>query len=878
MNSFNQAQTFYIDPGVVANSPQVALTAVDLFFQAKPARTGNQSGINNPGVTIFIADTTYGTPFIDNTAYVMARCEYDQIATTSDASLATKFRFNSVVTVKTGKEYAIIIMFDGSEQFQLWSSTVGDFLIDKKTISPGPSGKYIGKYYDYTNTSSNFGAGGEVSSAVSSSTYQSQWTPLNDIDLKFKVYCARYSHNGYAVSSNTSIPGNTQIIHSPVIKDQTVPNEVYLYPSSCIEMITFNQANSVKEKFVGGQWAYQNTPAYPGGFANSSSSIKVSVSGNDRVVANSAYPNGQSFSWRDIYPTVGLTTTGNDAPWIVLKNGNEVDIRGVVAVVSNTILQVDEPVTFVNSAAEFLITPVGQIDSFNKASPFGNFDSIVILTNSSANSTLRFVNNAVESISVIAGGSGYSNSNVLYIKGYENVANKVIGGYQAVANIVTNGSGTIQQVYFSNLGCGFVYSNTSFVITSSANATATANTSAGNGAAFSTIIGSTIKTEDRNNVFAKTRVANFALSDVTPFFDIDHPAGTSYDIKMKCNYYLQNEPAVYSNMAYYVSATPEEMTIPINMFVRNAFVGSKVPAFVSRSNEFITPYANGAPNNTTKPGTTSNVMTMVVNTTSNSDFLCITVNSIPSLSLSTYIVNNDWSNEHTDQGNAWARQITTKINYARPAEDLLVYLTAYKPPGTDIKLYARMYNSTDSEYFEDKEWTYMHPNYTSNLVSSATNTNDWIELAYNLFPFHTPDFVSNGTASAVLANNVLTGAGTAFNTNFVTGDLVKVSNPIFANNYFIDVVSTVVNATSIVLNNPISNVNFATTGMKVERIRKYKHQAFNNTLNSNVARYYNSTMVPFDGYDVVQIKAVMLADRPNLIPRIDDIRALGVSA
>jgi hypothetical protein len=248
------------------------------------------------------------------------------------------------------------------------------------------------------------------------------------------------------------------------------------------------------------------------------------------------------------------------------------------------------------------------------------------------------------------------------------------------------------------------------------------------------------------------------------------------------------------------------------------------------------------------------------------------------MSLSAYIVNNDYTNEHTDQGNAWARQITTKINFARLAEDLQVYLTAYKPANTDVIVYARMFNSTDSDAFEDKDWTYLGKDYTANLISSSTDSGDFLELTYSPQAFPNTDLRSNGTATCTISNSTVTGTNTAFTTNFVSGDLIKLSNPLFANTYMIDVVNAVTNSTSLILNNLVSNVNFATSGMVIDRIRTYKHQVFNYLLNSNVARYYNSSMVPFDGYDTVQIKAVMLADRPNLIPRVDDIRSIGVSA
>lgn len=879
MQSFNVAQTFYIDPGVVANSPQCAISSIDLFFQAKPTRDNNASGQLNPGVSLFICETIYGVPKIENKQYPIARVEYDQVATTSDASMPTKFRFSTPVIVQTAAEYAIVIMYDGSDHFQLWSSKTGDFLIDTKKISPGPSGKFVGKYYDYVNSPQNFDVNGNISAATSSDQYKSMWTPLNDIDIKFRVYAARYSHNGFPVSSNTSIPSNVQVTHSPVQVDHSANNLVYIFPSSSLEILIFSQSVSVKEKFVGGQWAYQDTFSYPGGYYSNSSSIKVSVNGSDRVTANSNYPNGAAFSWRDIYPTVGLQAVPDDVPYIVLKDTNEVDVRRIVSIPSNTVLIVEEPVTFTNAAAEFMVTPVARVDSFNKSSPFGEFESIVILTDSAANSTVRFVNNTVTDTTVVAGGTGYSNSDVFYVIGYEDVPGKVSGGYNGVANVKTDANGTILDLYFSNAGCGFVDSaEYTYVITAGANTAPATNTSSGTGANVSLTIGSSVKTELRNNHFANCRVANFPLSDMTPFFDIDHPPGTSYDIRMRANYYAEFDESVWSEQAYYVGSNTAELTIPVNMFQKNQFQMNKVPTFVSRSNEFVIKYANGASNDTTSPGRWSNVVVMSVNTTANSDYACLSINSIPSMSLSAYIVNDDYSNEHTDQGNAWARQITTKISFARSAEDLVTYLTAYKPAGTDIQVYARFYNSADPEYFEDKDWTLLGQDFTANLISSSTNPDDWVELTYSPGAYPNVDFRANGTITCTNAQSNVIGVGTSFDTDFAAGDLIKITNPLFAQTYMIEVVNSVTNATHLVLNNPVTNSNFATYGMAADRIRTYKHQAFNNFLTSNVVRYYNSSMVPYDGYDTYQVKVVMLAQRPNLVPRVDDIRAIGVSA
>jgi hypothetical protein len=70
----------------------------------------------------------------------------------------------------------------------------------------------------------------------------------------------------------------------------------------------------------------------------------------------------------------------------------------------------------------------------------------------------------------------------------------------------------------------------------------------------------------------------------------------------------------------------------------------------------------------------------------------------------------------------------------------------------------------------------------------------------------------------------------------------------------------------------------------------YPKQAFNNQLNQNVVRYYTSSMIEYDTYDSFQLKVVLLADLdqvstyegansiPTNIPRVDDIRAVGVTS
>ena len=80
----------------------------------------------------------------------------------------------------------------------------------------------------------------------------------------------------------------------------------------------------------------------------------------------------------------------------------------------------------------------------------------------------------------------------------------------------------------------------------------------------------------------------------------------------------------------------------------------------------------------------------------------------------------------------------------------------------------------------------------------------------------------------------------------------------------------------LTINTTVTNNEFLGQTLNVDKI-EYKHQVFNNIMNDNVARYYNSSMIEFDGYNTLQIKTVLLSSHPNRIPRVDDIRLAGTT-
>ena len=112
---------------------------------------------------------------------------------------------------------------------------------------------------------------------------------------------------------------------------------------------------------------------------------------------------------------------------------------------------------------------------------------------------------------------------------------------------------------------------------------------------------------------------------------------------------------------------------------------------------------------------------------------------ISSVMIGEYVVNaantaNDTidSTELVGLGDARAKYVSRMVELADglDAQSIHVILGAYKPPGTDIRVYARMQSSTDIRAFSDMEWTRLDIKPETNSVSSLANRYDYREFEY----------------------------------------------------------------------------------------------------------------------------------------------------
>lgn len=906
---YNLAQAFYPDTNGVKNALQIDISAIALYFNQKPTATGNKSGINNPGISLFLVPLVENKPDISgivngSSNLPFARAEYNDIYTSGSASQKTMFRFSTPVPIETSKKYAFVLRYDGNENFVPWKNKVNDILLGSNTASTGATGSLVGPYFETIYVDPN------NLNAVPT------WSALAGTTLKFEIYIARYFVNNAIVTGANAVSNTTPIygIDTSSFANVSTSSDgtIFKVSTNHYEYISFNGKNSSYANILGAETVYQDGPYFPGGSANG---VSINVrSGNNLITANSLYPNGSAFKWSDVFQS-----SLNEYITIISANHYGANTRAtnicrVVSIESNTVLLVDKYLEFSNTAAFFRKSPIAKISAQDTLKLYdvtaaGMVNSKVtqnalMLRESSANASVRFVNNSISNITISSGGTGYSNSDYIKFFGYENNS-YVVGGYPAIANVITNGNGVISAIHISNTGAGFINTANINAVVSRSNVSissvtnSTANTSNGTGltatyAAESKLYSEYYGSTRGGGYFSNTYVINIPVNQVGVQANFNNMTGSKFEIDYENPYYLLVNPNTFIGTSFHYDTTRKTLNLEGSDFVDISGINQAI--IPSKSNEFtILNDATGLSSNTPPAGSGVIDFTGL----SNNDFVEISPKTL-SLAFSHYAINNDYTNEHTNYGSADAKFITKKIGFesGKYAEDAIAYLTAYRPQGTDIKLYARIHNSNDLDAFDDKDWTLMEV-IDGNIYSSTTDPSNYIQMTFGFPQYPNTAFTLAGSVSiADVANVTVTGSESSFSTNATANlqvnDLIKIYSPLFpTDHYWITVVSSVANDSSFTITDPISNTGVIGSGLMVDLLGRignttvatigYPFQAFNNQPNENVVRYYTSGMSPVDTYNTMQMKIVLLSNSNitasnQSIPKVDDIRVVGVSS
>jgi hypothetical protein len=110
------------------------------------------------------------------------------------------------------------------------------------------------------------------------------------------------------------------------------------------------------------------------------------------------------------------------------------------------------------------------------------------------------------------------------------------------------------------------------------------------------------------------------------------------------------------------------------------------------------------------------------------------------------IINSDSTNENEHVGNALTRYISKRVELAdgQDAEDMLVYVNAFKPVGTDVEVYAKILHSEDVD-FDSKDYSLMRQVTDINTFSTGIDGTNIREYEYT--------FSANTDGSNFLGSN-----------------------------------------------------------------------------------------------------------------------------
>lgn len=348
-----------------------------------------------------------------------------------------------------------------------------------------------------------------------------------------------------------------------------------------------------------------------------------------------------------------------------------------------------------------------------------------------------------------------------------------------------------------------------------------------------------------------TAIQTYAVNAAIPGFNVIVPAGTTVNTTLN-----------FANSSLGVSGTTEST---FNIGQRKT-VDTYPAVIASRTTEVTTgtPFTSVA---TTLKFTTTNPYVSPYVREENLD-----------LFVETFEINNDDTNEYLGRGNASSRYISSPVFLSNDqlAEDMKVYIRAYRPASTSIKVYAKLRNTNDVESIDLKDWTEMEElTTTSGRQSSSINKQNYIELQYDL-PFEPAGTLVTGQFTTTSGNSIVTGTTSTVNTAVAVGSVVRVYSASTPNSYFIDTV-VASNTTTFTLASNVSNTSMVGSGFLTDVVTR-KNSAFLDVQVNNIATYFNSSLASFRGYDNFAIKVVLLSENGYAVPYVDDLRAVAVSA
>jgi hypothetical protein len=311
------AQSFVVGGNVEAPSPTntnddvngAFLTAVDLYF-------GSKDEGNSP-VKVEIRTVELGTPTrvrIGNAVTLRP----DQVNVSDDAETPTKVTFDEPIYLAPGREYAVVIISETSDQYELWCATMGEKTVNTKSLPDADSVKY----------SKQFSMG-----SLFKSQNGSIWTANQYQDLKFKLYKAEFtSPTGTAFFYNPTLDkSNGYVQKLPNNPLKTLPKTVTIGFTTSTSL---SSALTNGRKTVGSQ---SDNYGYIVGSGSSVASVGLTTGGSNYVTDTNVDTFNIIGKGSGLVLNISATNGVITGTPTIVRRGNGYVVGDVVGIVTSTV-------------------------------------------------------------------------------------------------------------------------------------------------------------------------------------------------------------------------------------------------------------------------------------------------------------------------------------------------------------------------------------------------------------------------------------------------------------------------------------------------------------------------------------------------------------
>ena len=823
------AQTFIInepDRGVDV----IFLTKVHLFFQSKSSTFG---------VELQIRETVNGYPSSKVVPYGSKTLYSSQVKTSSDASTPTIFTFDTPVVLRTNEQYALVIVPDGGNpDYNVWIGALNGTDIVTKT--PIFTNNQLGSLFISSN--------------------DLNFTPIQNESIKYNLYTAEFTNvSGTAVFKNTSVDkfsinksigsfskGEQVVVSNNSLKISSLTisgSNTFTIGETVFQPAGSNVANLSVATVYGTVLFASNTTVIIGNTygifttANTrgatSNYVSTAISTDQNVATSSAcnvitVPNANSSLITDF--------VANNYIYVGANTGANVNVRKIISVsASARTLTLDSNVNFTSNTAI-----IGRVKAdadlrgyFSAITP--GYNGILSIYGVSSNGAQNFASsNGQLLIGVTSGASAQINK--IVDSDYQSITSQISNIYPNQTDILWSFKGTNTDKVVDTL-----YSSIDSDIPYEFNDKPRMMMSRSNEYQYS-------GGNNSLSVFASLGTFNKKIS---PYIDTLRNVVTLTDNVICKESELSGYRIAYSNTN------------------GNFYEGD----IIQQANSTVT--ANGTVFSSNS--STIYVVNVVSSNTSSVAKFAISNTTIynATQAVSANITGVSSFSEITGGAQKYAsRYISKNVILAdqQDAEDMVCYITAYRPPSTNFKVYGKFLAGADSDSITSKDWSAMVELSDPSLTSSLVNKDDFVELIYDL-PTSQVVIASNASVNATSAN--ITVSSTS---GFIAGEFVYVAaNNTSTNtiNFNVRQVMAVPNSTVLTVS---SNLSIVSTNATVGIIPGLESQygAFTYTNSNNIVRYTTPADGVFETFKTFATKIVLVANTPQIIPRMADMRCLAL--